>query len=78
MFICTGVQANSALNYYVTFVSLGDGEVFQIKKSSHSRRIAKMIKRQHRQEKEEKAKLEPADALASVPGSYSAENLKVV
>jgi len=51
--------------------------VFQVKKSSHSRRIAKMIKRQHRQEKEEKAKLEPTDALASTPGSYSAENIKV-
>ena len=60
-------------------------EEFKIKKSSHSRKVAKQLKRELQREKEEKEreekeKQERAKAQASASASaseYSAENLQV-
>ncbi|ELU08053.1 hypothetical protein CAPTEDRAFT_227729 [Capitella teleta] len=54
-----------------------EGEVFQIKKSSHSRRVAKQLKKESRREKEERAKTDQDDDSDDAPATgYSMESLK--
>ncbi len=47
--------------------------MFQVKKSSHSRRIARQLKKEHKKEKEEEEKAKKMPGM----GDYSAEGLRV-
>lgn len=67
------------------FSSSDDGESFQIKKSSHSRRVAKQLKKESRREREERERAEQEqnkrgdlNSQISAPGEYSSENMKVL
>jgi hypothetical protein len=60
------------IQFYVLHSS-DEGEVFQIKKSSHSKRVAKQLRKESRREKEEQERNDRED----VPNDYSIESLKV-